>query len=163
MMFDFCVVLASLSPIVSFESKVRDHGQRGWGFLVVVQMPLESSALRWKLSFLAEQHSQRKMLERHNRAGSGADLHCTQQGALAPLGSELFACREQHLCHQHTPGLPVTSVGGLGGFAGLGTHRSLFCCSIFRSAAWSSGRTAFFPPQPCPASSGKSKPSVASS
>lgn len=28
MMFDFCFVLASLSPIVSFESKVRDHSQR---------------------------------------------------------------------------------------------------------------------------------------
>lgn len=93
-MFDFCVVLAFLSPIVPFESKVRGHGQRGWGFLVVVQMPLESSALQWELLFPAEQHSQRKMLKRHNRAGSDADRHCTQRGALTPLRSELFACRE---------------------------------------------------------------------
>jgi len=28
MMIDFCFALASLSPIVSFESNVRDHRQR---------------------------------------------------------------------------------------------------------------------------------------
>lgn len=51
MMFDFCFVLASLSPIVSFDSKVRDHSQRvglGGFFLVFLGCCLDASG---KLSF----------------------------------------------------------------------------------------------------------------
>lgn len=105
------------------------------------------------------------MLKRHNRAGSDADLHRGKWRAST-------ASQEQAVCLQRsgtsaisTPpggsGLPVANVWVLLVLR-FGAHSSLFCCSIFRLAAWSSGRTAFSPPQQCPASSGKSKPSVAS-
>lgn len=97
MMIYFALALASLNPIVSFESKVQDRSQRVLVFLFCVVL----FRWLWKAQlFSAGCHFQLscnvyKGEKRHSRTGWAADLQTMQQRASQPPRNTLFASAPQ--------------------------------------------------------------------